>query len=364
MVRITSAVPRLLTTAFLTLAAVTSASTITVKRPQLIQAAIDAAQPGDHIVVKAGVYDEQLTIKTDGITLTGQKGTILVPPTMPIPPAQQNLCFNTTGSDNIAGICVQGTDVQLAPFPGFEHQKVTSVGRRVKDVTITGFEINGFSGENIALYGAENALVTKNKIVDGQVYGVLAAGCINSDVSDNKILSTGLTPFGFRLIGVCSDNESGAKVWTNDIDNYGIAICIQTNGADIQHNHITNSCLGAFVDPGVNGAIVRHNDIGPSNPACATAFGISTGIVVSGINTEVQFNTIVGQSIGAAATPSNVGVGILVSDTPGDPRLATGNQIVRNTVKDCQLDLASISTGAGNVFKKNKCQTPASLCTN
>lgn len=77
-----------LATLWLTLSSLGNANptppTVTVKYPQLIQPAINAAQPGTTIIVKSGTYSEQLTIKKDGITLVGQKGTILKPPQYPI----------------------------------------------------------------------------------------------------------------------------------------------------------------------------------------------------------------------------------------------------------------------------------------
>ena len=42
-----------------------------------IQAVIDAAQPGDRIVIPAGTYYERLTITTPQLTLAGESGTIL-----------------------------------------------------------------------------------------------------------------------------------------------------------------------------------------------------------------------------------------------------------------------------------------------
>ena len=109
---------------------------------QSIQSAIDAAKPGATIVVKAGYYKEQLTIKTDGIALVGQKGTVLLPPKPAIPEAKQNLCFGTAGPGTIAGICVVGKNVKLKPYPGQEHSKIDKLGRRVKGVSITGFEVS------------------------------------------------------------------------------------------------------------------------------------------------------------------------------------------------------------------------------
>jgi len=336
--------------------------TITVKPGQLIQAAIDAARAGATILVKAGTYAEQLTIKKDNIALVGEKGTILVPPTVPVPDAQQNQCFGTAGPGTIAGICVIGTNVVIAPYPGFEHSKVISVGKYVKGVSITNFEVHGFSGENIALYGAQDATVKKNKLIDGQVYGLLTAGSINTNFDSNTVTSSGLTPTGFRYIAICSDNVSGARVWVNDIDGYAIALCVQTNSADVQHNHVTNACYGAFVDPGVNGAILRHNTIGPTNPNCATAFGVASGILVYGAsNTDVDHNDVTGQTLGAADTPENFAVGIGVFDAPGF--LAVGNQVNRNDLTHNDLDLALLSGGTGNVFKANTCTTPAALCT-
>lgn len=186
-----------------------------------------------------------------------------------------------------------------------------------------------------------------------------------ANISITQVSSTGLVPdLGLRFIGACSDNVAGATVWANDIDGYAIAVCTQTNKANIQHNHITNACYGIFVDPGIDGAIVRHNTIGPSNPACAFAFFVGSGIAVSGTNADVEHNSIVGQTLGAASTPQNRAVGIAVFDSSAT-LLASGNQIIRNDLSGNEIDLADISTKHNTVFTKNTCDSsyPDGLCT-
>jgi pectin methylesterase-like acyl-CoA thioesterase len=68
---------------------------------QSIHSVIDEARSGDHIFVPAGTYTEQLTIKTDGISLIGV-GAILTPPATPI----SNTCSGLAGPETEAGICV------------------------------------------------------------------------------------------------------------------------------------------------------------------------------------------------------------------------------------------------------------------
>ena len=96
------------------------------------------AQPGDKVVVRAGVYTEQLVVTTDRVTLVGS-GAILRPP----PTAATNTCsglsgpIGTDGPPAQAGICVIGTGVTLAPFDR-EHRRFIAVERRVRGVTVSG----------------------------------------------------------------------------------------------------------------------------------------------------------------------------------------------------------------------------------
>ena len=76
-------------------------------------------------------------------------------------------------------------------------------------------QVRGFSGENIALYGAEDTVIRKNKLVDGEVYGFLTVGSKNTEVRDNNVISTPTTPYRFRFIAICSDNYEGSRVWHN-----------------------------------------------------------------------------------------------------------------------------------------------------
>ena len=56
-----------------------SADTHVVHPGQSIQAAVNAAEPGDTIVVKAGIYYQSVRIATDGITLRAHGQVTLKP---------------------------------------------------------------------------------------------------------------------------------------------------------------------------------------------------------------------------------------------------------------------------------------------
>src|SRR5262245_31423195 len=67
-------IPLALTLA-LSLTAMAQAATITVKTT--IQAAIDAAKPGDTIIVPPGTYRENVTVTKDNLTIVGSIAAIL-----------------------------------------------------------------------------------------------------------------------------------------------------------------------------------------------------------------------------------------------------------------------------------------------
>ena len=321
-----------------------------VQAGQSIQAAINAAPPGTRIVVEAGIYAEQLTIKEDGISLVG-RGAVLVPPAAPA----ENMCSNLAGNDTEAGICVQGADIELAPFE-VEHRKVLSVGRAVDGVSVTGFEVHGFSGENIAVVGAQDAHVTGNWLYEGVTYGFLTAGSKNTRVGFNAVVSS--ETLGF--IGICNDDMSGAQVFNNHVTGYIVGLCVQTSAADIQDNDISNCCDGAFVDPGIKGAKVLHNHIGKLNPSCLTDFGYLGGIILGGsVNTDVRFNLVEGQTLDGVAG------GIEIVDFPlGESvAVASGNVVTFNTLRNNDVDLYVNTTGTGNVLSNNQCSAPAELCS-
>jgi len=325
------------------------AGDVHVSAGQSIQAAINAAQQGDKIIVGAGSYAEQLTINKDSVSLVGH-GAILVPPAIP----GQNLCSGLAGNDTEAGICIEGSEVVLAPYLA-EHRKVTSVGHPVVDISVTGFQVQGFSGENIAVVGAQDVHITDNWLYDGGQYGFLAAGSKGTRFVNNAVVSSGQ----IRFIAICTD-EADVQVLHNHISGYVVGLCIQTPGSTIQYNDVSGCCVGAFIDPRVDGAKLRYNYIGATDPSCATDWPFSSGVIVDGaVNSQVQFNVIESQSAGGSAA----GIGLIDELTVDPIAVASGNVVTLNTLRNNDLDLYVNTTGAGNVVAENICSTPAELCT-
>jgi nitrous oxidase accessory protein NosD len=331
-----------------------------VRPGESIQQAINKASRGDTIVVAAGTYAEQLTISKDGIKLIG-KGAVLVPPKK----AVRNMCSGLSGPKTEAGICVQGEGIKLDKFV-LEHRKVLSVKRPVKDVSITGFEVRKFSGINIAVLGAMNTRVSKNTLADGAKYGTLTAGSTKTTIEGNKVAHTGLAVQG---IAICMDNFSDVHVKKNTVSDYGVGLCVQTNRADVHQNMVSQCCFGIFIDAGVTGAKIRHNHVGPSNPVCQIAWGIT---IDGAAGSKVSDNHIEGQR------NKGMGVGLMVIDEECDPTspirglscvtfkrrfIASDNIFLRNTFRNNDLDVV-VNTTSKTEFKCNSCKTsrPKGLC--
>lgn len=87
-----------------------------------------------------------------------------------------------------------------------------SADELVKGVSITGFEIQGFSGANIAVVGAIGTKLIKNKLVNGPKFGIIALGSTKSEVTNNKVRFTlPGAPQGSSLYGIGVTDAPGAK---------------------------------------------------------------------------------------------------------------------------------------------------------
>ncbi|KAF7543630.1 hypothetical protein G7Z17_g10579 [Cylindrodendrum hubeiense] len=333
-------------------------TTIYVKYGKSIQAAIKSASRGDKIVVAAGPYAEQLTIDKDGIQLISHNA-IIVPPANYV----DNKCTGLAGPKTQVGICVTGSGIKLAKYVT-EHRKVLSVKTPVNDVLVTGFQVKEFSGLNIAVVGARNARVTKNTLTDAGQYGALTVGSFNTHFDENVVTST-----VFGSIGICMDNQSGVLITQNHVSNQFVGLCVQTDKADVQYNHVSGSCFGIFVDPYVYGAKIRHNHVYKTNPICKE-IGFDAGIVIDGaIKTKVLDNTFENQKIGGKGT----GIALVDDECKSKPlsisckafgkkAVSSGNIILRNTMVKNDFDIFVDTVGKGNVIACNECSLPKALC--
>lgn len=246
-----------------------------------------------------------------------------------------------------------------------EHKKVKYVKKPVRDVTVSGFQVRDFNGFNVLVLGAVNARVYDNVLTGGGPYGFLTAGSIRTSVYNNVVNSKET-----KFIGICMDNYSGVRIWENKIANYYIGLCIQTNGAVIENNEVSDSCFGAFLDPGVKDVQLTGNKFIKSLATCGPTG--AAGIALDGsIRARVEHNVIRGQkSDGKTA-------GISIVDDPcsgsqkslsclalGKPAVASGNIVKNNYLHDNALDIFVDTKGKGNVVRHNKCSTsvPEKIC--
>jgi parallel beta-helix repeat protein len=290
-----------------------------------IQKAVNAADPGDTIVVR-GVHREDVVIRKNGIKLRGVGNAVIE---APVRARADSPCSRTFGPE---AICVLG-DVNI--------KTATLTGSRVRDVSISGFTIRGFKQKPnkghttimIDVLGARNATVEGNHVV-----GNLGAGIGITEGLNNTIRNNDLT-----------DN-------TDD----GVFVEVSRN-TTVADNTFIDNAIGMEVDGNVN-TLIKGNDVTggfvsiQTEGSRGTKFLSNTlrrydflGILVGGpkvANAKVLGNDISGGDFGIFVTNSHRGsfvanqihnncAGLVFAADLPEPGNSVGNyEVVANKVTD------------------------------
>src|SRR5918995_608282 len=225
-----------------------------------IQKAVNAAHPGDTIVVR-GVHREDVVIRKDGIKLRGDDGAVIEAPTRA---KADSPCSRAFGPE---AICVLGD----------ENIKTGKLeGQRVSDVSVSGFTIRGFKiagkvGESayvIDVVGARNATVVGNRAIGNVASGINDFGSINTTVARNDV--TGDPRGEVEGEGISISDGRNTKIVNNVVKDYFIGIEADANSVNttiagnksIGHSHTGISSFEATRTKMLSNTTRRNEEVG------------------------------------------------------------------------------------------------------
>src|SRR5215208_4712027 len=205
-----------------------------------IQKAVNAADPGDTIVVR-GVHREDVMIRKDGIKLRGDDAVIEAPTTA----KADSPCSRTFGTE---AICVFG-DVNI------KTGELT--GPRVSDVSVSGFTIRGFKskgkrGEDafvIDVYAARNATVVGKRARGNVAAGIVAGRSVNTTVAKNHVIGSPKTDNEGIIVGNRARNTTVVKNVVRSIPEGHNAIEVgESIDITVMGNDLISDWNGVFVE--------------------------------------------------------------------------------------------------------------------
>ena len=318
-----------------------------------IQAAVNAASPGDTIVVPPGRYTESVLVETSGITIRGSHGAVL----------------DAEGFNN--GIRVGTGSFSVGP-DGFPVCPPLTL----HDFTIDGLTVVNAERNGILLRGVDGFRIAGGKYLDNEDYGIFPICSRNGVIESNRVEGT-------EDAGIYVGDDEEIVVAKNDVSRCTIGIEIE-NSEDVvvRDNRTIGNTTGILVVvlPGLpkpftedvrieRNVVVRNNFPNPVPPESGEPEGLlptGTGILNIGGDRVVIRDNVVNQN-------DSLGVAILANPFAAlDPRLEPnpdGNEVRDNVILQNGLnpdparaqtpgaDVVYDGSGTGNCFAGNRFQT-------
>ncbi|MFF7183129.1 right-handed parallel beta-helix repeat-containing protein [Streptomyces sp. NPDC008121] len=320
-----------------------------VKPGESVQKAVDAARPGDTVMLAPGTYRESVSITTSNLTLrgSGARSTVLVPAEAP----GTHVCGKAGH-----GICVTGTE-----------------GRPVGQVTLRSLTLRGFAKNGLWATRTEGLRVQRVSAEKNGQWGLAQERSVRAEFSDNTARDNG--DAGIFVANTIdrekgADDAEGTVISRNVLSGNRIGITVRRlRHLSVDRNEATGNCAGVFVVgdevlPRAGEMSVSRNHIRANNKHCPATPRLSflqgSGIVLTGAEkTQVTRNRIV-DNVGTS--PMSGGI-VLYKSFVG--ALNEHNEIRDNVVlRNGTADLANRDTGKGNTFGGNRCAVsePAGMC--
>jgi parallel beta-helix repeat protein len=349
-----------------------------------IQAAVNAARPGDMVRVDAGTYQEQVVIGPgkNGITLQSAQplaAVIQAPPVMASPKAvvedsgAQNVAllgFTVTGpgggpSDSIEyGVRVDGggsmnisgnhiTQIHDTPFGGSDDFGVgILVGRAAEGqtgtATISNNAIDDYQKAGVVVDNAGSSARVFSNIITGvgptaavAQIGVQVSNGATGTVDANTISQNISTSPFFAAVGVLVFNSSGVQVTRNQLSSNDVGVYVLGGSFNVvAQNQISQSTDDGIDLDGTTRAQVTNNTV--------------TGSGVDGI---ALFDNSTMNTVSSNTSQNNGHDGIFV-DAGSVFNTFTGNRMSGNGNLDAEdLTAGSQTGGTGNSWSANMCTT-------
>ncbi|GAA0440233.1 hypothetical protein Acor_12990 [Acrocarpospora corrugata] len=321
---------------------ITMSGNRTVRPGESIQDALDEAGPGATILLAPGTYPGSVWIRHDGVTLHGE-GAVLVPG----PGVRADMPkLHDASEDVVSGVVAHG----------------------VRDLTVTGLSVRGFSGAGVYAHSVTGLAVRDVTVVDNAVWGVYvreSTGCevVSCRASGSQYAGVAVSfCAGAALIegnetfanafGVFVDNSSGVRVLRNTSHGNAIGLMLLNQTYDGEPDGGVRDCLVAGNDVHGNDLAAGGDDPGSLGAAGPPISGVGIALIgterVSVVDNHIHDNHPSG--------PSVMGAGFVMGSSKGwggDDAVANHilwNRVTGNTPLDYQLGVETgLQTFAGNL---------------
>lgn len=313
-----------------------------------IQAAVDAAEPGDLILIGEGVYNEAVVVQTDNIVIRGiDRNAVIL-----------DGQYAEIGSENGIIISADGVAVENLTIRGYTRNGLFWTGDYGNDFFVDGYRASYVTVHNVGVYGiyAFNAL-------NGQFDHTYASGSDDSSYYVGQCRDCNALLYEVEAtnsqLGYSGTNSSGTIIAKSHFHNNMIGVVTSSLSSEQLAPNTGTIIVGNYIHDNNNENVPSRNH--------SYQLGLGTGVALAGtVENIVERNRIVNNTRAGVTTLDWIAA-ILGGevDYPAIGNIVRDNIISGSTLDaDLMLALESVEEGGqqncyyGNTFDNS---TPADI---